>query len=123
VKTSLLPVLGSAAYAGTGDFAPVQAAPQTNSPVAAATVVCTDDDKDRVLYLTPAGTLATLTVTLPTNANSRINQVQTIVSSQILTALTISGAGLTILGNPTALLAGGSVSLKKVAANTWVRLT
>lgn len=94
---------------------------QTSSPTTGQTVSMTDDNVDGALYLTPAGTLATLTVTLPTNGNSRVGQVRRIVTSQILTVLTINGAG-TILGNITTLALGGSASFQKIASDTWVKV-
>lgn len=45
---------------------------QTAAPLTGSTVVMTDDAFDRNLVLNPAGTLAVLTVTLPTEANSRL---------------------------------------------------
>lgn len=96
-------------------------APQLASPLTGTTVVMTDDAVSGSLYLTPAGTIAALTVTLPTNANSVIGQKETIVTSQTITALTVDGA-TTILGNPTTLAAGGSVTFQKMAANTWARV-
>jgi UDP-3-O-[3-hydroxymyristoyl] glucosamine N-acyltransferase len=80
----------------------------------------TDTQTDNCLYLTPAGTLATLTVTLPTEANSAIGQQVEIGTTQIITALTINGA-TNILGNVTTLAANGLVGFRKVAANTWLR--
>lgn len=106
----------SSSYGGVARPA-VQAA----SPTTGQTVVMTDTPADGMLYLTPAGTLATLTVTLPTDANSAIGQVVRIATSQILTALTINGA-TTILGNVTTLALGGSASFQKVAASTWVKV-
>ena len=86
------------------------------------TVVLTDTAKNNTLYITPAGTLAALTVTLPTNGNSNIGQTVTIFSTQIITSLTISGAGATVQGNVTTLAANAFVSFRKVAANTWARV-
>ncbi len=94
---------------------------QAASPTAGQTVVMTDSAVDGTLYLTPAGTLATLTVTLPTEVNSRIGQIRRIGTSQALTLLTIGGA-TTILGNVTTLALGASASFQKVAANTWIRV-
>jgi hypothetical protein len=97
---------------------------QAATPTTGQTVVMTDDDYDAILNLTPAGTLAALTITIPSNAKSRIGQVIHISSSQILTSLTISSAGQTLRGAPTtfAAVASAYCSFMKVAANTWVRI-
>ena len=104
-----------AGFASVGDST-VQAA----TPTTGQTVVMTADARDRTLYLTPAGTLATLTVTLPADATSRVMQIARIATSQIITALTINGA-TTILATVTT-LAIGSVTFQKVAASTWIRV-
>lgn len=94
----------------------------TNStPTTGATVIFTDDSRDRILWLTPAGTLATLTVTLPTNANSRIGQVVRVGATQIITLLTINGA-TNILRNVTAMAVNDVFSFIKVANDTWARV-
>lgn len=111
--SSTLPVIG-------GGFPLGEPAIQTASPTAGQTVVMTADSKDRTLYLTPAGTLATLTTTLPANATSRVGQIARIGTSQAITLLTIDGAA-TILNTVTS-LAIGAVTFQKVAANTWIRV-
>ncbi len=95
---------------------------QTNTPATGNTVSMNDNALNGTLYLTPAGTLATLTVTLPTNLNSVIGQIRRIATNNALTILTINGAG-TILGNIATLALGASVAFQKVASDTWVRLT
>jgi hypothetical protein len=95
---------------------------QTASPVAAGTVIMNDTPIDGLLYLTPAGSLATLTVTLPTNANSRLGQTRRLSTTQDIVLLTVNVAGGTILNNPTTLSANSSLAFQKVAANTWMRI-
>lgn len=97
---------------------------QTDAPLTGTTVVCTDADSDLHLVLTPAGTLAALTITLPTNANSRVGQKVSISSSAILTSLTISGSGLTIANAPTtfASVVTAYCTLQKVASGAWRRI-
>lgn len=95
---------------------------QTSAPLTGATVVLTDAVNDAHLVVTPAATIAACTFTVPTNANSRIGQRITITTSQIITSVTISGSGITIVGAPTTLAAGGYVTLQKVAASTWRRV-
>lgn len=95
---------------------------QTASPTTGQTVVMNDNSIDGLLYLTPAGTLATLTVTLPTNANSRLGQTRRLSTTQDLTALTVNVAGGTVVNSPTTLLANSTVAFQKVATNTWMRI-
>jgi hypothetical protein len=94
---------------------------QTASPTTGQTVVMNDNSIDGVLWLTPAGAIATLTITVPTNANSRLGQTRRIATSQdINTTLTINGG--TILNAPATLIGNTGFSLVKVAANTWMRI-
>ena len=97
---------------------------QTVVPTTGQTIVCTDSDVNQHLHLTPAGTLAELTIVLPTNANSRVSQTVSITSSQILTSLTISGSGLTIANAPTTFAAINTAfcTLQKVASGQWRRI-
>lgn len=104
----------------SGYFSAPQPRVVNTSPVAGATVVMTADSRDETAYLTPAGTLATLTVTLPANATSRLGQLDRITTTQTLTLLTVNGAA-TILNNPTTLAAGASLTFQKVANDTWAR--
>lgn len=94
---------------------------QNATPLTGATVVMADNDNDGTLVVTPAGTIAALTVTLPTEAASRIGQIERIVTSHIITSLTVNGA-TTIGGNVTTLAANAFVTFQKVAANTWRRI-
>lgn len=78
--------------------------------------------QDEIIALNPAGTLATGTVVFPSDANSRVGQKLTIITTQTQTALTLTTTGLTILGTAvTALTANTAVSFEKVAAATWIR--
>ena len=94
---------------------------QSSTPLTGATVVMANNDNDGTLVVTPAGTIAALTVTLPTEAASRIGQIERIVTSQTITSLTVNGA-TTIGGNVTTLTANSFVTFQKVAANTWRRI-
>lgn len=93
---------------------------QTASPATGATVVMNANSIDGLLFLTPAGTLATLTVTLPTDGSSRLGQIRRLSSTQELTALTVNGA--TVLNSPTTLTANNTVGFQKVSAGTWMRI-
>jgi hypothetical protein len=83
----------------------------------------TISDTTNLYIMNPAGTLATLTVVMPTNPYDK--QIITIATSQIITALTLNaGAGQTILNVPTTLAAGGFCSYVYILANTkWYRLS
>lgn len=91
------------------------------TPTTGQTVAVTNDSRDRTLWLSPAGTLAALTITFPSDANSRLGQIVRLGSSQVITALTLNGA--TILNTAATLASAGDMySFQKVAANTWARL-
>lgn len=75
---------------------------------------------DETIALTPAGTLATGTVVFPTDAHSRLGQRLTIVSTQIITALTVTSTNLTLNGAAiTALAANVPVTWEKTGAAIW----
>lgn len=93
---------------------------QAAAPASGATVQMTDNNKDGILLLSPAATLAALTVVLPAEANTRIGQVRRIFTSQNITALTIQGA-TTIYNNVTTMAAGDAVAFVKVDVNMWAR--
>lgn len=107
----------------TSGGGPVASTPdvQLASPTNGQTVAITSDSRDRTLWLTPAGVLPTLTITFPSDANTRIGQFIRIGSSQVVTLLTVNGA--TLLNTATTIAnAGDLYSFQKVAANTWARL-
>ena len=93
---------------------------QAASPTTGTTVLMQDDDMDGTLVLTPAGSLLALTVTFPSDANSRIGQIRRITTTQAITTLTLNGAS-SILNTVTTLALGGSCAFEKIAANTWAR--
>lgn len=95
---------------------PVQ---QFAAPTTGQTVTITTGDT--WLLLTPAGTLATLTVTLPTDRTD--GEIVRVTSSQILTALTVDGAGTTVNGAPTAMAAEGFFTMAySETLNAWYRI-
>lgn len=68
--------------------------------------------------LNPAGTLATLTVNMP--GSPADGQIQTVSTTQIISALTVGGGGNTIIGQPTALIVGQSFSMiYNIGDTTW----
>jgi len=97
-----------------GSIAPTQAAPASGASIAMSMPS---------LYLTPAGTLATLTVKLP--ANPRTGQTATILSTAAVTALTLQTAsGGAVAGAPTSLVANTKVTMQyngPVAGWVWVK--
>lgn len=99
---------------------------QTASPTTGQTVTATANSNVTV-YLTPAGTLATLTFSLPTDANSKNGQIVRLFTTQALTALTVNVAGSgTLKGTAlTTLAANTGAAWQKVSSagnGTWIRL-
>ena len=93
--------------------------PQYAVPLTGATV--TVSAANTWLILSPAGTLAALTIALP--AIRTAGQEVLIMSSQILTSLTVSGAGTTVVGAPTTLAANGFARMKYDGVlNAWYRV-
>ena len=109
----------AATAADAAALAPLLDANQAFSPTTGQTITLTNSNLDGSCALTPAGTLAALTITLPTDVASRINQSRDIWISQAITALTINGA-TTIVGNIGSSIANTWITAKKVAANTWI---
>lgn len=99
-------------------------ASQYSSPITGATVQITNGSDSVHLILSPAGTLATLTIVLPSVASVVDKQEILVTSTQVLTALTISINGASnILGAPTTLSAGGFFRLKYDAnQSSWNRI-
>ena len=91
---------------------------QAASPLTGTTVTLTADIANKILVLTPAGTIAALTVAFPADASTAVGQSITVFSTQIITALTVNGA-TTIYNAPTAMTAGQKFTLQKMSANTW----
>jgi hypothetical protein len=100
-------------------FNPASIPPLVNTPTAGQTVTMGVPS----IYLTPAGTLATLTIRLP--ANPRVGFTATIVSTQAVTTLTMQTAsGGAVAGAPTALVANTEVLMRWISAAVgwaWIR--
>jgi len=90
------------------------------TPTTGQTVSFANSDVDQVMYLAPAGTLASLTVQLPSDASSRTGQRVTICSSQIVTSLTLSGAA-TVMNTITSLVSSDCFTFVKIDTNTWAK--
>lgn len=94
-----------------------------SSPLTGGTVTCNALGKDDIQYWTPAGTIAAQTYVFPSDANSQLGQIIEITSTHIVSALTLTTAGLTIVGtSQTALAVDTPARWRKVAAATWLVL-
>lgn len=89
---------------------------QNVTPIAASTV--TQQTVNELVYMTPAGVLATLTFQFATPSSCRPGQPLTIISTQDVTALTLSG---TYSGATTALTANTAVKYIN-QGNTWIKV-
>lgn len=100
-------------------FTAAKPAQQFSAPTTGATVVV--ETGDTWLLVTPAGTLAALTITLPTDRTD--GEIVRVISTQILTALTVGGAGTSVAGAPTTLAANGFFEMAYSATlNSWFRV-
>lgn len=96
-------------------------------PLSSSTQVITPLAEDSIivnagigtLIVTPAGTLATLTISLPATCTAFGNRI-TILSSQALTLLTLTGIGTTIVG-PITTLALGAFATYVLNGTVWYR--
>jgi len=98
---------------------------QYSAPLTGTTVAITDGSDDIHLILTPAGTIATLTITLPLNTNLVDKQEIIVNSTQIVTTLTIDSNSATLSGTEAAWLdtANKYFTLKyDLTLDTWYRI-
>jgi hypothetical protein len=73
---------------------------------------------NKLTILNPAVTLATLTINMP--ATPVDNQIQIVSTTQIISAITVSGNGNTIIGEPTALVVGQQFTMiYDLGSTTW----
>lgn len=87
------------------------------------TVTLTDNSASKFLLLTPTGTLAAGTITLPAQANCADRQEILVTSTQAVTALTVAGNGSTVNGAPTTIAANGFFRLRFDAVfKAWYRV-
>lgn len=93
---------------------------QHASPLSGDTVVMNNTQRVNTLWLTPAGALATLTITLPNDVSTELGQIVFIGSTKAVAALTINGASV-IFNAATSLLANELLSFQKIDLDTWVR--
>lgn len=103
---------------------------QYSAPIAGATVQVASSSSDADgsenvhLILTPAGTLATLTIKLPLSTDCVDKQEVLVTCTQTVTTLSWNANGATdIVGEPTSFTAGGFVRLKfDSILTTWYRI-
>ena len=93
---------------------------QKVAPASGATVQMTDTALNGTLLVAPAAALASLTVALPTEVNSRLGQIRRIATTKAISTLTVTGA--TILNTVGSLSAGDCVQFLKIDTNTWTRI-
>ena len=74
------------------------------SPIAGANVSLATQTSNVWLILTPTGTLATLTVTLPPASAAFDGQTILVTCSQVVTVLTVTSSGASVAGAPTNLI-------------------
>jgi hypothetical protein len=87
-------------------------------PLTGTTIAMRYDQRD--LYVTPAGTLAALTIKLPTTQPGGVVEI---LISTIVTALAIQDRfGVAVAGAPTAATAGMALTMRFVSRATgWVK--
>lgn len=90
---------------------------QAASPASGATVVVQEALTDVDLWLTPAGPIAALTITLPVGYQG---QRVTIGTNQPITALTVNGA-TSIYNALNVLSVGDAFEMVKFGTSTWAR--
>jgi len=97
---------------------------QYASPVATGfTVTLASNSNNQWLILSPTGSFAAGTITFPPLASLADNQEILIVSTQDISALTISGNGATVSGAPAGVSANGSLRFKYNAfGSIWYRV-
>lgn len=91
-----------------------------SSPISGFNQVLAANSKSIWLILTPAGTLATGTVTLPPVASCFDGQTVMVSTTQIISALTVAGSGASVQGEPSVLPADGFFALRfNSTLSTW----
>lgn len=100
-----------------------EALSQYSIPADGFNLQVTEGSEDVHVILTPAGTLATGTITFPNVSYLRDKQVILVTSTAEITALTVAGNGATLIGEPTTLPAEGYFTMKyDVMTTTWYRI-
>lgn len=93
----------------------------TSTPTTGQAVSFNDNPTDQLLRINPAGTLADLTVDLPSNATSINGQKVIFMVTQAITNVVVTGAS-TIFNAPVSMNAGDCFQFYKSASNEWARV-
>lgn len=108
-----------AANATVGDGKVIQYA----APLTGSTVAVTGTTSSVWLVLTPASTLATLTIQMPLASTCVENQELLVSTTQAISSLTINVNGGAGVGLPTSLSAGGFFRIRfEPVLKTWYRV-
>ena len=102
-----------------------EAESQYSAPLTGVTVAVNDNNNDTHLIITPVGTIAALTLTLPAKATIRDKQTLLVTSTQQVTALTVGANGASAVnGAPTSLSADDYFTLKyDLTLDSWNRVS
>lgn len=96
---------------------------QYSAPTTGATIQIDDGGSSVWLILTPAGTLANLTLKMPLVSGVEDKTELLVNSTQILTSLAFDANGATMVGVPSTLAANGYFRLRFDAVlDTWYRV-
>lgn len=96
---------------------------QYAAPLTGATVLVQDTQNSVWLVMTPSGTLSTLTLKLPLQANCIDKQELLVNCTQIVSTLTLDANGSSVVGAPSSLAANGFFRLRYDAVmKTWYRV-
>ena len=96
---------------------------QYSAPLTGATLQINESGSSVWLVLTPAGTIAALTLNLPLNTAVTDRTELLVNSTQIVTALSFNANGATVVGAPTTLAANGFFRLRfDIVLQTWYRV-
>lgn len=96
---------------------------QYGAPTTGQTVLVQDDQSSVWLVLTPAGTLSSLALKLPLQANCIDKQEILVNCTQIVSSLTFDANGSSVVGAPSSLAANGFFRLRYDAVmKTWYRV-
>ena len=97
---------------------------QFSAPTATGFTVTVTNGPDSIwLVITPLAGYAAGTITLPVVANCVNKQEVLVISTQAITALTVSGNGATVVGAPTTMAANAFFRLKfEVVLSRWYRV-
>lgn len=105
-------------------FASPEFLTQYITPGDGASVPITDNGNNTWCLIAPAGSLSTLTLTLPLNTNCADGQMVLVTSTQAITTLTIGlNSSSAAFGAPTTMAANAFFTLRFLTAtNSWYRV-